>query len=160
MNSQRFFFYILVILIFGTGCRETKEINLTSNPEETITSTSNPEETRTSISNTQTPPGLRPEKTQHQIEPSTTALPIPIVVVQRDLAEQLGVLLDDIEVKEVEEVQWPDTCLGIPAPELCARGETPGFRIILHVFNQDYVYHTDTDLMFRYAGPGDFPTKP
>lgn len=89
-----------------------------------------------------------------------TNLSWPVQLVRQDLAERLGVAFNSIEVVQVEDVVWPDTCLGLPAPELCARGETPGFRATLVALGQEYTYHTDKSETFRFAGPGDVPKRP
>ena len=85
---------------------------------------------------------------------------LPVETVLADLSIHLDVPINTIEVKLAEEVVWPDTCLGIPAPELCARGETSGYRIVLLALGQEYVYHTNMAETFRYAGPGDVPKRP
>ncbi len=88
-----------------------------------------------------------------------TYLPRPVELVRQDLAEQLDIASSDIEVVQVKTMVWPDTCLGLPAPELCARGETRGFQVILRALGQEYRYHTDRDETFRFAGPGDAPSQ-
>jgi hypothetical protein len=61
-----------------------------------------------------------------------------------DLASRLGVGEDDINVKGVEFVEWPDSCLGVSQPDaVCAEVITPGYRIILEASAQAYEYHTD-----------------
>jgi hypothetical protein len=92
--------------------------------------------------------------------PSPETLPRPVELVRQDLAEHLGIPIDDVHVVEIKEVIWPDTCLGLPAPELCAPGETPGYQVTLLALGQEYVYHTDKNETFRYAGPGDVPRPP
>lgn len=87
-------------------------------------------------------------------------VPRVVEVVRQDLAERLAVTPDSIDIVEVEEVVWPDSCLGLPAPELCAPGDTPGYQVTLRAFGQDYRYHTDKNETFRYAGPGDAPSPP
>lgn len=89
-----------------------------------------------------------------------TSLPHPVKLVRQDLAERLRVASSSIEVVQMKEVVWPDTCLGLPAPELCAPGETPGYQVILRVLKQEYRYHTDRGETFRFAGPGDVPQRP
>lgn len=97
---------------------------------------------------------------------STTASPIrsdlprPAELVRQDLAEQLGLAPTSIEVLEVEAAVWPDTCLGLPSPELCAPGETLGYRVTLVALGQQYIYHTDKSETFRFARPGDAPERP
>jgi hypothetical protein len=67
---------------------------------------------------------------------------------------------DSIEILWAEEVIWPDACLNLPAPAMCAPGETPGYRITLRALGQEYVYHTNQTDMVRFAGPGEVPRRP
>jgi hypothetical protein len=92
--------------------------------------------------------------------PSGNDLPRPVDVVRRHLAQSLNIEPSEITVDAVEETVWPDTCLGLPAPELCVPGSTPGFQIKLKALGQEYTYHTDEVETFRYAGPGDVPQRP
>ena len=122
---------LLVALIILAGCNLARIIHPVSEPVTAVTST-----------------------------PLPTHLPRPVVLVQQDLAERLNVPLNSVEVLQVIDMVWPDTCLGLPAPALCAPGETPGYRITLGALGQKYTYHTDKNEMFRYAGPGDYPQRP
>jgi len=62
-----------------------------------------------------------------------------------DLAQRLSVPVEEISVQSAEAVAWPDSCLGVPAPDLaCLMVITPGFRIALWHAATTYVYHTDT----------------
>ncbi len=57
-----------------------------------------------------------------------------------DLALELGL----VQIVSVEQVEWPDACLGVPDPaELCAQAITPGYRVTVEVNGQQVVYHTD-----------------
>jgi hypothetical protein len=45
---------------------------------------------------------------------------------------------------DVEQVEWPDACLGVQLRgQVCAEVLTPGYRVTLEVQGQQYVYHTD-----------------
>jgi hypothetical protein len=60
-----------------------------------------------------------------------------------DLAERLR-NEDQITVKSIEFVEWPDSCLGITKRDIaCAEIITPGFRVLLEANGQTYEYHTD-----------------
>ncbi len=60
------------------------------------------------------------------------------------LANQLGIDASQITVFSLEQITWPDSCLGIPAQdEACTPVETPGFRVILTIGEDHYTYHTD-----------------
>jgi hypothetical protein len=61
-----------------------------------------------------------------------------------DLAGRLGVAEDEINVKGIEFVEWPNACLGVSQPDVaCAEVITPGYRITLEARGQTYEYHTD-----------------
>jgi len=90
----------------------------------------------------------------------TANVPLPVALVWQDLAMQLNIAPTDVQVQTIEEVVWPDTCLGLPSPELCIFGETPGYRVILSTLGREYTYHTDQNELFRFAGPGDSPARP
>lgn len=65
-------------------------------------------------------------------------------VCVRALAEKLGLPKGEIQVLEVESVEWPDTSLGCPEPGMMyAQVITPGFRVRLRAGGKTYVFHTD-----------------
>lgn len=67
-------------------------------------------------------------------------------LVRQILAQQLQLNLDQIEIISVEEVEWPDACLGVyTADMMCAQVITPGYRVVLAVDGQQYEYHTNVD---------------
>ncbi len=103
---------------------------------------------------------VRSKSMSNDLKRVPTYLPQPVELVRQDLAEQLNIASNNIEIVQVKAVVWSDTCLGLPAPELCARGETPGYQVILRVLGQEYRYHTDRDETFRFAGTGDVPRQP
>jgi hypothetical protein len=64
--------------------------------------------------------------------------------LRQQLAAQLQVEPEAVEVLAAEAMQWADACLGAGGPaESCAQVVTPGYRITLAVAGQTYVYHTD-----------------
>jgi hypothetical protein len=86
--------------------------------------------------------------------PTTTPeifMPLPadqhaFEVVRATLAANLGV--DPLSITLVDEapVDWPDTCLGLPAiGEMCAQVVTPGFRVRVQAGEMVYEFHTDQD---------------
>jgi hypothetical protein len=70
----------------------------------------------------------------------------PVQITLQALRQQLQVNYDQVEVLQVEAVEWPDACLGIVRPDaLCAATVTPGYRIVLRAADNTYEYHTDQD---------------
>jgi hypothetical protein len=76
--------------------------------------------------------------------PAATEEPEIGQIMRQVLMQQLGAEAGEIEIVEVEAVEWSDACLGIASPEiLCAAVITPGYRVVLATRGQEYVYHTD-----------------
>ena len=69
----------------------------------------------------------------------------PAVISTRAvLAKKLGVEPDAVKLISVEEVQWPDGCLGVKRPGvMCTQEIVDGFRIVLEASGTRYDYHTD-----------------
>jgi len=63
---------------------------------------------------------------------------------KKELARRTGISDDQIVLKQVEVVTWPDTSLGCPLPgRMYAQVVTPGYRLVLSDGARDYEYHTD-----------------
>lgn len=62
---------------------------------------------------------------------------------QEALANLLGIPSEEIEVRKVEEVEWPDTSLGCPEPgKAYAQVIVPGWRVVMRVDDEVYEYHS------------------
>lgn len=95
-------------------------------------------------------PGVKPSAS-----PLTSPLPDPetgawanapqaALRARADLAERLRVPQNAIELASVEQVDWPDACLGIHLPDvMCAQVISPGYRVILQTKGTSYEYHTN-----------------
>ena len=58
------------------------------------------------------------------------------------LGNWLGISSEEIEVVEVEEVEWPDTSLGCPQLAMAyAQVIVPGWRVVMRVNDDVYEYH-------------------
>ena len=67
----------------------------------------------------------------------------PLEQAKADLAERLGVPVDDVTVVSSEEVTWPDSSLGCPQPGMMyAQVLTEGSRILLSAGGRTYEYHS------------------
>ncbi len=61
------------------------------------------------------------------------------------VADQLGVAADDITVVSVEPVEWPDSSLGCPQPDMIyAAVITPGYQVTVEAQGTTYAVHTDS----------------
>lgn len=86
----------------------------------------------------------------------TYEAPIEVVKTVLDaVAQMYGTDAAQVEVVTVEEVQWPDSCLGVnKTDEMCLQVITPGYRIILRVNGQQVEVHTNADASaIRLASP-------
>ena len=89
----------------------------------------------------QVPTDTPPTPDESEILPPAAAL-----AAQQALAKRLNLLPEAIEIRAVEQVQWPNACLGAAAPdEICAEVITGGFRVVLAVGEKPYEYHTNMD---------------
>jgi hypothetical protein len=96
----------------------------------------------------------------------TSATPTPLApggehpevpaVIRQAIAEQLNIDIADLEIEQVELVDWPDACLGLATEDqLCAQVITPGYQVFLDVNNTRYEYRTDEsgDLVVLATAP-------
>jgi len=65
-----------------------------------------------------------------------------VELAKEDLAQQLGVSAEEIQVESVEEATFPDASLGVPEPgKSYAQVLTPGYVIRLKAEGETYEYH-------------------
>lgn len=77
-------------------------------------------------------------------EPAPTEFPSAALAARNALAELLGVKAEEIEIRSLEPVQWPDGCLGLAGPdEMCTMAIVPGYRITLISRETEYIYRTN-----------------
>jgi hypothetical protein len=73
----------------------------------------------------------------------------------QDLAERLGIDVSAVEVVEVVGMDWPDSSVGCPDPDMgYLTVITPGYRIVLEAEGEQYTYHTDMREYFVYCVDG------
>jgi hypothetical protein len=78
--------------------------------------------------------------------PAENQVPVPQAAVkaQEMLAAQLGASVDTIQIRSIEQVQWPNACLGAQkTDEMCAEVIVDGYRVILAANGQTYEFHTN-----------------
>ena len=73
------------------------------------------------------------------------ALPPDVALnVQNFISESLAVPLENIEITNVEQMDWPDGCLGLPeGDEACVQAITPGWLLTFNINGQEYRYRVD-----------------
>ena len=81
-------------------------------------------------------------------EPTAVVVPAEardaVRLASEDLARRLGLRLTAIRPVRVQAVDWSDTSLGCPRPDMVyAQVITPGFVVILSAQGTEYEYHTD-----------------
>lgn len=64
--------------------------------------------------------------------------------VQNQISETLGLTVEDIQITKVEQMDWPNGCLGLPqGDEVCAELITPGWLLTFNINGQEYKYRVD-----------------
>jgi hypothetical protein len=69
----------------------------------------------------------------------------PLVDMAREaLANEVGIDMATIKLTQIEQVEWRDSSLGCPKPNMnYLQVITPGYRIVLEAQGRSYHYHTD-----------------
>jgi hypothetical protein len=96
-------------------------------------------------------------------EPTVLPEAAEVTLVKGDLAQRLNLAVDQIRVVSARAVDWPDTSLGCPKPNMFyAEVITPGFEIILETNGQEYAFHTGGGHFVLCEGglPVEAPTAP
>lgn len=69
----------------------------------------------------------------------------PARAARKDLANRLSKTDADIEIVQVTDRTWNDSCMGLPKPgEGCAQMTIAGYEIRLRADGTNYFYRTDT----------------
>lgn len=81
-----------------------------------------------------------------RMAPATEEIPPAAVAARQVLMQQKRLSVEDVNVVDVEEVDWPDGCLGVAVEGMmCTMVITPGYRVTLEAGGQLYVFHTNSD---------------
>jgi hypothetical protein len=81
-----------------------------------------------------------------QVDPALENVIPPDVAlnVQNFIIESMGVAAENIEIRNVEQKDWPDGCLGLPeGDEACVEATTPGWLLTFNINDQEYRYRVD-----------------
>jgi len=90
--------------------------------------------------------------TQPLPTPSDLALQGLIQKTKEDLAQRLSISTAQISLVEATEVEWSDSSLGCPQPDMAyLEVITPGYRILLQANTMLYEYHSNRDAYFVYC---------
>lgn len=138
MRTASFLFTLLTYLLL-TGCQASP--TLPAAPPESIASPFL----------TQPAPG-DVEMTPSVIPPEEPGLQELITNVKADLAGRLSLPMQEISLIEFTAVEWSDSSLDCPEPEMSyLQVITPGYRMILQVNGNSYEYHSNRDSYFVYC---------
>lgn len=81
-----------------------------------------------------------------QVDPALEEVLPPEVAlnVQNFISQNLGVPVENIEITNVEQMDWPNGCLGLPeGDEACIEAITPGWLLTFNIDDQEYRYRVD-----------------
>lgn len=77
-----------------------------------------------------------------------------VALATDDLAKGLKINPKEIQLIGIEEVRWPDSCLGIHEPGVqCLDVITHGYRLFFRAGEKIWVYHTSETLIRRVDVP-------
>ena len=81
--------------------------------------------------------------------PADAGLQNLVEMIKMDLANRLAVSPDEIVLAEAIAVEWSDSSLGCPQPDMSyLQVIIPGYQIILQANGQLYEYHSNRDTYF------------
>ena len=90
---------------------------------------------------------------------SGTTSDMAIAAAKSMLADQFKGASVDIQLVDIQSVQWPDSCLGVPqAGIMCAMHVVEGYRITFQANGQVYEVHSNQDGSQVMLVPGVVPT--
>jgi len=74
-----------------------------------------------------------------------SALPPDVALnVQNRVSETLMVPVEDLKLESIEQMQWPNGCLGLPEQaEVCTEAVTPGWLLVFNAGGQQYRFRID-----------------
>jgi hypothetical protein len=73
------------------------------------------------------------------------------LTIRNRVSEILGVPVESIQLQSMEQMEWPDGCLGLPeADEVCTEAITPGWLLVFNVDGEEIRFRVDqTGTMIR-----------
>jgi hypothetical protein len=81
-----------------------------------------------------------------QINPDLENILPPDVAlnVQNQISQNLGIAIESIKITNVEKMDWPNGCLGLPqGDEVCAETITPGWLLTFNIDGKESKYRVD-----------------
>jgi hypothetical protein len=64
--------------------------------------------------------------------------------VQNQISQTLGVAIENMQITQVEKMEWPNGCLGLPqGDEVCTEAITPGWLLTFNIDGKEYKYRVD-----------------
>ena len=89
---------------------------------------------------------------------SNSNLQSPIEKAKDDLAQRLSISITEINLVEAVEVEWSNSSLDCPQPDMDYLDViTPGYRILLEANGSQYEYHSNRDAYVVYCYPSSLP---
>ncbi len=93
--------------------------------------------------------------TQKPVEPEDPRSAITTKVTQQ-LALSLGLDVSQVSLVSIEEMDWPDACLGLAEEgQMCAQVITPGYKVTLQAQGKEFIYRTNKDGSMIISEPSE-----
>jgi hypothetical protein len=66
------------------------------------------------------------------------------LTIRNQVSELLGVPIESIQISQLEKMEWPNSCLGLPeAEQVCTEVITPGWLLTFSIDGQEYQFRAD-----------------
>ena len=139
---MRAFAACLLVLLLAVGCASPTETLDALTPGTPLPTMRPTDPTRTPTAMPTGAAAPTPTVPATALPPELLGLP-EVEQARADLALRLNVPPEDIEIVEVQEVEWTDTSMGCPQPGVdYLQVVTPGLLIRLNYAGQTYAYHS------------------
>ncbi|MEN4012099.1 MAG: hypothetical protein AB1453_06540 [Chloroflexota bacterium] len=91
------------------------------------------------------PVGVNPDPVDGVSVP-TQEVEMIFQTIRQSIADRIGTNADQLHLREITAVEWPDGCLGLAAPDqMCIQVITPGYRLIVEAEGKTYEVRTNLD---------------
>ena len=95
---------------------------------------------------------MKTDKSKMNTVPESISMNQQITGATKDLADRIGVAVNEVIVKDARSVQWGSGAMGCPKPDMnYTQALIPGIRLLLEANGTIYYYHGETGKSLFYC---------